>query len=177
MEFIQKFIPSQTSVQICLFLLMWTLSVNIALVFLSLARHLSCFKHNTTTKYVDDRYVEFVEDEVIYNEKLYQLEERYRLNTQLVIEAHAKYHFPAGVVYINNDDLTHSDSLHDKHIYYIAYNIHRHDIFRKHSGPGYSAAGWPSAQIPSFDEEVVKIMEASKEKPAFQKIGWIGEHL
>lgn len=151
------------------------LSVALCVVLLLLkTAQLMCFKHNTTTKYADDRYVEFVEDETIYNEKLYKVEERYRLNTQLVMEAHQKYHFPPGVVYINNDDLSHSDSLHDKHIYYIAYNIHRHDIFRKHSGPGYSAAGWPSAQIPSFDEEVVKIMEASQSKPTYQKIGWIG---
>ncbi len=153
-----------------------SLLLQLALIVGSAFQHVVTFKHNVTTQYADENYVEFVGDETIYNEAHAGREERYRLTVQLIDEAHQKFKFTPGVVYINNADKNVGipSNLYDKHMYYVSYDTAQHSHYDKVAGPGFTFLAWPSAEIYDFTKEVEQIMEASKKPAMYNKIGWVG---
>lgn len=49
-----------------------------------------------------------------------------------------------------------------------------HPHFKKYCGPDWTFHHWPSANIPSFQETVAKMMVESMKPPTVDKVGWVG---
>lgn len=125
-------------------------------------------------------YIEISNGKLLFNEDATRnvYDEGFVGVLKLAQEAHEKYKFRDGVVYVNTGDgMRHNDSLIEKRIYYTAYDVHKSHLYRNQTGPDFTAMAWGSAQLPSFENEIVKIENASLQKPGSLKVGWIGNTL
>lgn len=135
------------------------------------------FKHPVeVSKYLDPDFIEFTDDEVLFNVNCPCFGERQQNLATLFMEAHKKFKFPNGVIYLHNGDNIplFPKTIPENRQYHAVFDIRLKDRYYQNAGPDFSAVSWGSAQIGNYVNETKLIIEASKKKPLYDQVGWQG---
>ncbi len=135
------------------------------------------FKHPVDLKkYPDPNFIEFIGDEVLYNVKCTCFGEREQNLAKMFMEAHKKFNFTPGTIYMHNGDSypVLKPEVKNTTIYHSVFDIRLKEQYYNYAGPDFSALSWGSAQIRNYDEETKAVIESSKKKPILDKMGWVG---
>ncbi len=117
-------------------------------------------------------YVKFVDNDIIFNPHPTEQVDGYQNLIILLQEAHTKFKFENGVIYIHISDQSYVDDLKiSPKFYFVSYHIQYQTLFDRVTGPCYSFNGWPSAQIQNFTETTAEIMRAGDYEPMVRKLG------